>query len=76
VICVLGLDEGSFPRTVVDDGDDVLARDPCVGERDLRSKDPQLLLDAVLAASEHLVLLYTGADERTNARRPLTDHRY
>jgi exodeoxyribonuclease V gamma subunit len=70
VICVLGLDEGSFPRTVVDDGDDVLARDPCVGERDRRSEDRQLLLDAVLAASEYLVLLYTGADERTNARRP------
>ena len=35
-----------------------------------RSEDRQLLLDAVLAAEEHLVVLYTGADERTNARRP------
>ena len=32
------------------DGDDVLARDPCVGERDPRSEDRQLLLDAIMAA--------------------------
>ncbi len=70
VICLLGLDDGAFPRNVVVNGDDLLARDPVVGERDARSEDRQLLLDAVLAAEEHLVVLYTGADERTNARRP------
>lgn len=69
VICLLGLDDGAFPRTSAADGDDVLARDPCVGERDPRSEDRQLLLDAVLAAREHLVLLYTGADPRTNVQR-------
>ena len=41
--------------------------DPCVGERDPRSEDRQLFLDAVLAAEERLVVLYTGADERTGA---------
>jgi exodeoxyribonuclease V gamma subunit len=70
VVCLLGLDDGRFPRTVSVDGDDVLARDPCVGERDRRSEDRQLFLDAVLAAGDHLVVLYTGADPRTNARRP------
>jgi exodeoxyribonuclease V gamma subunit len=70
VVCVLGLDDGAFPRTTVADGDDVLARDPCVGERDPRSEDRQLLLDAVLAATGCLVLIYSGADERTNTRRP------
>ncbi|HEX8630174.1 MAG TPA: exodeoxyribonuclease V subunit gamma [Catenuloplanes sp.] len=70
VVCVLGLDDGVFPRSTVPDGDDVLARDPCVGERDPRSEDRQLLLDAVLAATGHLVLVYSGADQRTNARRP------
>jgi exodeoxyribonuclease V gamma subunit len=70
VVCLLGLDDGEFPRTAAVDGDDVLGRDPCVGERDPRSEDRQLLLDAVLAAREHLVLLYTGADPRTNATRP------
>jgi len=70
VICLLGLDDGVFPRTVGIDGDDILARDPLVGERDRRSEDRQLLLDACLAAQDHLVMLYTGADERTGAERP------
>jgi exodeoxyribonuclease V gamma subunit len=70
VVCLLGVDDGIFPRTSGVDGDDVLARDPVVGERDRRSEDRQLLLDAVLAAQEHLVVLYTGADERTNTERP------
>jgi len=70
VVCLLGLDDGAFPRTSGVDGDDVLARDPLVGERDRRSEDRQLLLDAILAATEHLVIVHTGADERTNARRP------
>ncbi|HEX2174445.1 MAG TPA: exodeoxyribonuclease V subunit gamma, partial [Nocardioidaceae bacterium] len=70
VVCLLGLDDGHFPRGAGVDGDDILARDSCVGERDLRSEDRQLLLDAVLAAREQLVVLYTGADRRTNAHRP------
>jgi exodeoxyribonuclease V gamma subunit len=70
VICLLGLDDGIFPRGVRVDGDDVLARDPAVGERDPRAEDRQLMLDAILAATEHLVITYTGADERTGALRP------
>ena len=68
VVCLLGLDDGRFPGTASVDGDDVLARDPWVGERDPRSEDRQLLLDAILAAKDHLVVLYTGADPRTERR--------
>jgi exodeoxyribonuclease V gamma subunit len=70
VICLLGLDDGAFPRAGVPDGDDLLARDPLVGERDPRSEDRQLFLDAICAATEHLVVVHSGADERTGARRP------
>ncbi|MGA5305854.1 exodeoxyribonuclease V subunit gamma [Nucisporomicrobium flavum] len=70
VICILGLDDGVFPRGAGVDGDDVLGRTPCVGEQDPRGEDRQLLLDAMMAATETLVLLYSGADERTNAARP------
>jgi len=70
VVCLLGLDDGAFPRGSVPNGDDVLLRDPCLGERDRRSEDRQLFLDAVTSAVEHLVLLYSGADERTGAQRP------
>ena len=70
VVVLLGLDDGTFPRQTVRDGDDLLARDPEVGDRDPRSEDRQLLLDAVCAAGEHLVVTYTGADERTGAAVP------
>lgn len=69
VVCLLGLDDGVFPRAVAENGDDLLARDPRVGERDMRSEDRQLFLDAITAATEHLVVLYSGADERTGAHR-------
>jgi exodeoxyribonuclease V gamma subunit len=70
VICLLGLDDGTFPRRTVRDGDHVLARDPWIGERDPRSEDRQLLLDAVCAAEDRLVITYTGADERTGSVVP------
>ena len=70
VVCLLGLDDGTFPRRTTPDGDDIIERDPCVGDRDVRSEDRQLLLDAVLSAADHLVVTYCGRDERTNAERP------
>jgi exodeoxyribonuclease V gamma subunit len=70
VVCLLGLDDGAFPRKAPRDGDDLMLEDPQIGERDPRSEDRQLLLDALLAASEQLIVTYTGNDERTNMRRP------
>jgi exodeoxyribonuclease V gamma subunit len=70
VVCLLGLDDGTFPRRTAPDGDDIIERSPCVGDRDPRREDRQLLLDAVLAATDHLVVTYAGRDERTNATRP------
>ncbi|MDX6324343.1 MAG: exodeoxyribonuclease gamma subunit, partial [Nocardioidaceae bacterium] len=70
VVCLVGLDDGVFPRSTVADGDDVLQRDPVTGERDLRSEDRQLLLDAVLAVRETLVMTHTGASVTTNQDRP------
>jgi exodeoxyribonuclease V gamma subunit len=70
VVCLLGLDDGVFPRAGAVDGDDVLARRPVTGERDVRSEDRQLMLDAIVAATEHLVVTYTGANETTGQQRP------
>ncbi|WP_426311810.1 exodeoxyribonuclease V subunit gamma [Cellulosimicrobium sp. E-16] len=69
VVCLLGLDDGVFPRTAAPAGDDLLARHPEIGERDARSEDRQIFLDAVAAAGDHLVVVHTGADERTGAVR-------
>jgi exodeoxyribonuclease V gamma subunit len=70
VVCLLGLDDAQFPRKAPRDGDDLTLDDPHVGERDPRSEDRQLLLDALMAAQDRLIITYTGNDERTNAPRP------
>jgi exodeoxyribonuclease V gamma subunit len=70
VVCILGLDDGEFPRRASRDGDDLMLADPHVGDRDPRAEDRQMLLDALLAATERLIVTYTGNDERTNLRRP------
>ena len=70
VVCLLGLDDGEFPRRTRRDGDDLLLAEPHVGDRDPRTEDRQMLLDALMAATERLIITYTGNDERTNLRRP------
>ncbi len=70
VVCLVGLDDGEFPRSTTPDGDDALARRPVTGERDPRSEDRQLLLDALMSARETLVVTYTGFDEHTGQSRP------
>jgi exodeoxyribonuclease V gamma subunit len=70
VVCLLGLDDGAFPRKAPRDGDDLMLDRPHLGERDPRSEDRQLLLDALMAAGERLIVTFSGNDERTNAPRP------
>jgi exodeoxyribonuclease V gamma subunit len=69
VTCLLGLDDTVFPRRSGRDGDDLLLAVPRVGERDSRSEDRQILLDALMSATDRLIITYTGNDERTNAQR-------
>ncbi|MFD4292840.1 exodeoxyribonuclease V subunit gamma [Rhodococcus sp. NPDC058532] len=70
VVALLGLDDEAFPRSPGVDGDNVLGRTPLPGERDPRSEDRQLLLDAIGAAGERLLLFYTGMDPVSGVTRP------
>jgi len=70
VVCLLGLDDGAFPRKSPRNGDDLLLERPHVGDRDPRTEDRQMLLDALLAARDRLIIMFSGNDERTNAPRP------
>jgi exodeoxyribonuclease V gamma subunit len=47
-----------------------MAADPRPGDRNPRTEDRQMLLDALLAATDRLIVTYTGKDERTNTPRP------
>ena len=69
VVCILGLDDGAV-RSGVFDGDDILGVRPCIGERHPRYESRHLLLDAVLAAQERLIVTCTGADLTTNKSVP------
>ena len=72
VICLLGVDDATFPRHRVADGDDIVALEPWIGDRDPRSEDRQLLLDALMATEERLVVVYSGIDARTGAAKPVS----
>nr|WP_206037788.1 exodeoxyribonuclease V subunit gamma [Rhodococcus sp. HNM0569] len=70
VVALLGLDDDVFPRSAGVDGDDLTARDPLLGERDPRSEDRQLMLDAIMSASDRLLVFYTGCDPVNGTDRP------
>lgn len=66
VVCVIGLDEQSFPRSTIADGDDALAANPQPWDPDPGIDDRQALLDALGAASDRLILVYQGHSSLTN----------
>jgi exodeoxyribonuclease V gamma subunit len=70
VVCLLGIDDGMFPRAAPSSGFDLLTRAPRPGDPDRRNEDRHLFLEAVLAAREHLVVACTGRDVRTNEEWP------
>jgi exodeoxyribonuclease V gamma subunit len=65
VVCLLGMDQSSF-STGAADGDDLAAANPQLGDRDPRGETRQAMLEAVLAAGEHLIVVRDGHDVRTN----------
>lgn len=70
VVCLLGMDDHRFPRSSRVDGDDLLVDNEMIGDSDRGAEDRQLLLDAVMAAGDHLIVTYSGRDELTNAEYP------
>lgn len=69
-VCLVGLDERSFPRRGLADGDNLLAFDPRPGDPDPGRDDRQLILDAVGAAEERLAIVYQGRSSHTREHRP------
>ncbi len=70
VVCLLGMDDQRFPRSGRADGDDLLIDDELIGDSDRGVQDRQLLLDALMAAGDYLIVTYSGRDELTNAEFP------
>jgi exodeoxyribonuclease V gamma subunit len=70
VICLLGMDDGAFPRSSIGLAFDLMEREPRVGDRSVREDDRGLFLEAVLAAGDRLVITYSGRGIRDDRARP------
>lgn len=70
MVVVVGLDDGAFPRVRTRAGDDVLGMQALVGDRDPTSEDRQLLLDALMAATDRFVVTHRSAHQSTNRPVP------
>lgn len=69
VICVLGLDEGAFPRRSADGGVDLMTRIRRIGDRDVAGDDRYLFLETVMSARKRLHLSHVGQGVRDGKRR-------
>ncbi len=69
VVCLLGMDEGAFPRQGSARAFDLITRAPRHGDRSPSADDRGALLEAIMAARSHLIVVYSGRDVRTNETR-------
>ena len=67
VVCLLGLNDGEFPRVHHPPSFDWLAARPRPGDRSRREDDRTLFLEAILSARQSLWLSYLGRESRDGA---------
>ncbi|MFT3718460.1 exodeoxyribonuclease V subunit gamma [Pseudorhodoferax sp.] len=69
LVCLLGMQDGDFPRPVVRDDFDLMQHDWRPGDRSRRDDDRYLLLEALLSAREQLYVSWVGRDIRDQSLR-------
>ena len=69
LVCVLGLDEGAFPRRTSDGGVDLMSRIRRIGDRDVVRDDRYLFLETLMSARKRLHLSFVGQDARDGKPR-------
>ncbi|MDR0868295.1 MAG: exodeoxyribonuclease V subunit gamma [Planctomycetota bacterium] len=72
VVCLLGMNDGALPRPSTELSFDLMdARfHRRVGDRPARDEDRYAFLETLLAATEHLVIVYTGQSAQDNQPLP------
>ncbi len=71
VVCVIGLNDGAFPRSPSFPSFDLVAAGPARrGDRDVRHEDRFVFLEALLAARRAFLVSYTGRGQRDDASIP------
>jgi exodeoxyribonuclease V gamma subunit len=70
IVCMVGLDDESFPRKAPRPSFDLMVHKPRPGDRSLRDDDKQLFLEALLSARDALILTYVGRSAKDDGIRP------
>ncbi|GLZ88088.1 RecBCD enzyme subunit RecC [Metapseudomonas resinovorans] len=69
-VCLLGMNDGDYPRSQTPLDFDLMAGDYRPGDRSRREDDRYLLLEALLAARDRLYISWVGRSIRDNSERP------
>ena len=69
-ICILGLQDGTFPRRPAPPSFDLMAQKPRLGDGSRRDDDRYLFLETLISARDSLYLSYVGQSVRDNSERP------
>ncbi|MGE8046568.1 exodeoxyribonuclease V subunit gamma [Pseudomonas monteilii] len=70
IVCLLGMNDGDYPRAQPPLDFDLMASDYRPGDRSRREDDRYLLLEALLSAQERLYVSWVGRSIRDNSERP------
>lgn len=70
IVCLVGMNDSSFPRLAAHLSFDWMARRPRLGDRSTREDDRYLFLETLLSARERLYLSYAGQGIRDNKEAP------
>lgn len=70
VVCLLGLNEGAFPRNDRFSTFDLLKKEHRPGDRSKRMDDRYQFLEAILSARENLYISYVGQSQKNNEKIP------
>lgn len=70
VVCLVGMNDGIFPRNPRQPGFNLMNGTRRRGDRSVRDEDRYLFLEAIMSASERLYISYTGQNDRDNTVMP------
>jgi exodeoxyribonuclease V gamma subunit len=70
IVCVLGLEDGAFPRREQTPEFDLMPLLPRPGDKRQNLEERNLFLDTILAAREALYLSYSGRSQRDDSETP------
>ncbi|MDP5254907.1 MULTISPECIES: exodeoxyribonuclease V subunit gamma [unclassified Vibrio] len=69
VVCLLGMNDGAYPRHVPREGFDLMNVSHRAGDRSRRDDDRYLFLEALLSAEQRLYISYIGHSIQDNSER-------